>query len=43
HLLGLGHCEDELCAMFFSTTLEESDRKGPELCSRCQGKMPTLS
>jgi archaemetzincin len=36
HLFGLGHCRDRDCAMFFSNTLADTDRKGPTLCSRCR-------
>jgi archaemetzincin len=34
HAYGLGHCEDPRCAMWFSNTLAETDRKGPRLCGR---------
>ncbi|HJZ85099.1 MAG TPA: archaemetzincin family Zn-dependent metalloprotease [Polyangia bacterium] len=35
HLLGLAHCLADGCAMRFSNTLAEADRKGPDLCPRC--------
>lgn len=38
HLLGLDHCDDECCAMFLSTTVEETDRKEPRICDACRGK-----
>ena len=38
HLLGLEHCRDERCAMFFSSTLEETDRKEPRICELCRCK-----
>jgi archaemetzincin len=36
HLLGLSHCDDVRCVMFFSQTLADSDRKGPGLCASCR-------
>jgi archaemetzincin len=35
HLLGLSHCDDDRCAMFLSQTVQDSDRKGPGLCTSC--------
>jgi archaemetzincin len=35
HILGLKHCNNDQCVMWFSNTLAESDRKGPRFCSRC--------
>ncbi|BDG02899.1 peptidase M54 [Anaeromyxobacter oryzae] len=34
HTYGLGHCKDPRCAMWFSNTLAETDRKGARLCAR---------
>ena len=34
HAYGLGHCKDPRCAMWFSNTLAETDRKGSQLCAR---------
>ena len=36
HLLGLRHCRDPRCAMFFSNTLADTDAKGPGLCEKCR-------
>lgn len=36
HLLGLGHCSDHACIMFFSNTLADTDRKGPGFCIKCR-------
>ena len=36
HLLGLGHCRNPRCAMFFSNTLSDTDAKGPALCAHCR-------
>lgn len=40
HLLGLPHCEDPRCIMFFSNTLADTDRKGPGFCPRCRRRLP---
>ena len=36
HLLGLSHCKDPACIMFFSNTLADTDRKGPGFCPNCR-------
>lgn len=36
HLLGVHHCEDRHCVMFFSSTIADSDRKGPLFCAHCR-------
>ncbi len=36
HIFGLGHCTDPGCVMWFSNTLEETDRKGATYCPRCE-------
>jgi archaemetzincin len=36
HLLGLSHCGDFRCAMFFSRDAADSDRKGPGVCASCR-------
>ena len=36
HSFGLGHCSDPGCVMWFSNTLEETDRKGATYCPRCE-------
>jgi archaemetzincin len=35
HLLGLRHCKDPSCVMYFSNSIEDTDRKGEALCQRC--------
>ena len=40
HLLGLSHCQDSRCIMFFSNTLADTDHKGPGFCPQCRGKLP---
>ena len=39
HLLGLGHCLDQRCAMFLSRELVEVDRKQPALCHGCRNAL----
>jgi archaemetzincin len=39
HLLGLGHCIDPACAMSFSNSLADTDRKGPGFCRPCREKL----
>jgi len=36
HLLGLGHCPNPACIMFFSNQLSDTDRKGPGFCAACR-------
>jgi archaemetzincin len=35
HTYGLGHCRNPQCVMFFSNSLMDTDRKGPEFCPEC--------
>jgi archaemetzincin len=39
HLLGLGHCPNPACIMFFSNSLADTDRKGPGFCSACRSRL----
>jgi archaemetzincin len=34
HTYGLAHCNNPRCVMWFSNTLDETDRKGTEFCQR---------
>jgi archaemetzincin len=36
HTYGLGHCRNSQCVMFFSNSLMDTDRKGPEFCPECK-------
>lgn len=36
HSLGLGHCGNPRCIMFFSNSLADTDRKGPGFCDWCR-------
>ena len=37
HTLGLVHCHDPLCVMFFSNNIDDTDRKRSVFCERCRG------
>ncbi len=39
HILGLDHCRDPACIMFFSQTIADTDAKGPGFCEICRWKM----
>lgn len=39
HLLGLKHCPNPYCSLYFSNTLSDTDRKGDELCIVCREKL----
>jgi archaemetzincin len=39
HLLGLNHCPDRLCVMYFSHTIEDTDNKNEQLCGSCRSKL----
>jgi len=36
HAFGLDHCPNPKCAMRFSNTIWDTDRKGADFCSRCR-------
>lgn len=39
HTLGLEHCSDKLCVMYFSNSLRDTDIKGDWFCERCLGRL----
>ena len=39
HLLGLSHCSDYRCAMFFSRDAADVDRKSTALCASCRAAL----
>lgn len=39
HVLGLPHCRDPGCVMFFSNSLADTDRKSEAFCNRCKGRL----
>ena len=36
HLLGLDHCRDVHCVMYFSNTIVDTDHKDKKLCENCR-------
>lgn len=41
HTFGLGHCANPSCVMFFSNSLADTDRKGPDFCPGCKTLLPS--
>ena len=39
HCMGLDHCDDPECIMFYPQTLDELDRKKKALCAACQAEL----
>jgi archaemetzincin len=39
HTYGLAHCRDARCVMWFSNTLDETDRKGTRFCAAHAGAL----
>ena len=39
HTLGLTHCNNPSCVMYFSSSLEDTDRKGEDYCEMCSRKL----
>lgn len=39
HILGLGHCRNPRCVMFFSNTIIDTDMKGEEPCPQCRQRL----
>jgi archaemetzincin len=39
HTYGLDHCTDYRCVMYFSNSLQDTDRKGVDFCRKCKGKL----
>jgi len=39
HLLGLEHCSNPSCVMYFSNTVEDTDKKSMSLCAVCRRKI----
>ena len=35
HTLGLGHCQNPACVMYFSNSILDTNRKTPAFCARC--------
>ncbi len=43
HLVGLSHCDDPRCVMFFSSSVADSDRKGCALCNDCRAELARVT
>lgn len=43
HLMGLSHCDNGRCVMFFSTTVADTDRKGAALCNDCRNELGRIT
>ncbi len=43
HMLGLGHCDNSTCVMFFSNSVSDTDRKGVLLCEKCKSLVASSS
>ncbi|MFQ6068868.1 MAG: archaemetzincin family Zn-dependent metalloprotease [Candidatus Bathyarchaeia archaeon] len=43
HTLSLRHCQNPTCAMFFSNSILDTDRKGKVFCENCYSKVVRLS
>jgi len=41
HTLGLGHCDNPFCVMYFSNSIFETDRKKSLFCNKCYLKTMT--
>ncbi len=39
HTYGLRHCENKDCVMYFSSTLGDTDQKGPNFCNTCKDQL----
>jgi archaemetzincin len=39
HTCGLVHCTDPLCIMYFSNSLVDTDKKGPDFCPYCKKRL----
>jgi archaemetzincin len=42
HTYGLRHCPNPSCVMFFSNSLMDTDKKGPQMCSSCRRQYSQL-
>jgi archaemetzincin len=39
HTYGLEHCPERRCIMYFSSTIEDTDAKGPLFCEHCYKRL----
>lgn len=43
HALGLTHCSNPFCVMYFSNSIFETDRKQSFFCNKCQSKVEAIT
>jgi archaemetzincin len=43
HTMGLNHCSNPFCIMYFSVSIFETDRKQSLFCSKCHVKLEGAS
>jgi len=43
HTLGLGHCSNPFCVMYFSNSIFETDRKQSLFCNKCYLEVETMA
>jgi archaemetzincin len=41
HVIGLDHCQRPGCIMSFSSTIADTDQKGPGFCNDCRRRLPS--
>jgi len=39
HTMGLPHCRDQFCVMYFSNSIYDTDRKSSDLCVTCKRRI----
>jgi archaemetzincin len=39
HMLGLSHCKNSYCVMFFSNSILDTDRKDYKICNACRSRL----
>lgn len=42
HIFGINHCSNPSCIMHFSSTIGDTDAKGPGFCSRCKALLQVV-
>jgi archaemetzincin len=43
HAFSLGHCDDPLCVMVFSNSIDDVDKKGARFCGRCRERIKSVA
>lgn len=42
HAFGLPHCTIPTCVMYFSNSIDDTDRKGYNFCKRCKTRLQNI-